>query len=76
MVLPALRAAAAIASLDIPVSSSAISSISYDVTTLTLTITFRDSGKSYDYEVNPLIYAGLMAASSKGAYFNEYIKGS
>lgn len=57
-----------------PVSSSAISSVSYHALTQRLEITFH-SGKTYTYQGVPVhVYQGLMAAGSKGAYFNENIK--
>jgi hypothetical protein len=60
----------------IPVSSSCISAYDYDPTTMELEITFR-SGRTYTYSgVTPDVAAGFAAASSKGSYFNEEIKGS
>ena len=57
----------------IPVSSSAIRSIGYDG--YTLAVVFRNSGR-YDHPGVPYeVYAGLMQASSKGRYYNRYIRG-
>ncbi len=57
----------------IPVSSSAIRAIGYDG--YTLTVEFHNSGV-YDHPGVPYdVYAGLMAAPSKGAYYNRYIRG-
>ena len=57
----------------IRVNSSAISAVGYDGTTLT--VEFRN-GRIYDHPGVPYeVYAGLMAASSKGAYYNRYIRG-
>ncbi len=57
----------------IPVSSSAISAVGHDGYTLTIEF---NSGRSYDHPGVPYeVYAGLMAASSKGAYYNRYIRG-
>ena len=55
------------------VSSSAIRAVGYDGSTLT--VEFR-SGRTYDHpHVPPGVYHGLMSASSKGAYYNEHIRG-
>jgi len=57
----------------IPVTSSAIRAIGYDG--YTLTVEFHNSGV-YDHPGVPYeVYEGLMAASSKGAYYNRYIRG-
>jgi len=56
------------------VSSTAITEVRYNPTTLVLTITFM-RGRSYDYLGVPKhIYTGLVNASSKGQYFNTYIR--
>jgi hypothetical protein len=55
------------------VNSSAISAIGYDG--YTLSVEFH-SGKIYDHPGVPYsVYAGLMQASSKGAYYNRCIRG-
>jgi len=55
------------------VHSSAIASIGYDG--YTLAVEFHNS-RVYDHPGVPYeVYAGLMAASSKGAYYNRYIRG-
>jgi len=57
----------------ISVSSSAIRFVGYDG--YTLAVVFRNSGR-YDHPGVPYeVYAGLMAASSKGAFYNRYIRG-
>jgi hypothetical protein len=57
----------------IPVSSSVIRAVGYDGSTLT--VEFR-SGRVYDHPHVPYsVYAGLMQASSKGRYYNQYIRG-
>src|SRR2546422_8200934 len=57
----------------IRVSSSVIRAVWYDGSTLT--IEFR-SGRTYDHPHVPYsVYAGLMRASSKGAYYNQKIRG-
>ena len=57
------------------VSSSVIKSVGYDQFNAYLEIEFL-SGSIYMYRSVPgRVYAGLMAASSKGTYFNDHIKG-
>jgi hypothetical protein len=57
----------------IRVNSSAIRAVGYDG--YTLTIEFR-GGRIYDHPgVSESVYLGLMSASSKGAYYNHYIRG-
>lgn len=56
------------------VSSSAIRSVGYDASKRILEIQFT-SFTTYRYRNVPeSIYYGLMNASSKGTYFNRYIK--
>ena len=57
----------------IPVSSSDISSIGYDGSTLH--IRFRSGGLYAYYNVPNSVYNGLMNAPSHGKYFHAYIKG-
>lgn len=57
----------------ISVSSSSIRAVGYDGSTLV--VVFHNSGR-YDHPGVPQwVYRGLMNASSKGAYYNEYIRG-
>jgi hypothetical protein len=57
----------------IQVNSSAIIAVGFDG--YTLTVAFHN-GRTYDHPGVPYeVYAGLMAASSKGAYYNRYIRG-
>lgn len=57
----------------IPVSSSAIRAIGYDG--YTLVVVFHNSGR-YDHPGVPeSVFRGLMSASSKGAYYNQNIRG-
>ena len=57
----------------ISVQSSAIRAVGYDGSTLS--VEFR-SGRVYDHPGVPYaVYAGLMHASSKGAYYNFHIRG-
>lgn len=57
----------------IPVSSTDISSIGYEGTTLH--IRFHSGGLYAYYNVSPKVYSGLMNAGSKGRYFHANIKG-
>jgi hypothetical protein len=59
-----------------PLVSLMIRSVGYDRAAFILEIEFR-SGKVYRYEDVPeKIYLELMAANSKGHYFEEHIKGA
>jgi hypothetical protein len=56
-----------------PVDSSAIAAVGYDG--YTLTVEFHNSGV-YDHPGVPYeVYVELMAADSKGAYYNRNIRG-
>jgi len=55
------------------VSSTAIRAVGYDGSTLTVLFV---SGRIYDHPGVPYsVYEALMRASSKGAYYNRYIRG-
>jgi KTSC domain len=57
----------------ISVDSSAIRAIGWNDGTLTVEF---HSGRIYDHPGVPYsVYEGLMQASSKGAYYNYYIRG-
>ena len=57
-----------------PVSSSNLAAVGYDYDTATLRIEFIKSG-CYDYFGVPSdVYEGLLIASSKGIYFDQFIK--
>jgi hypothetical protein len=57
------------------VQSSALRAVGYDGGGATLVITFQN-GSTYEYSNVPRsVYDELMAADSKGSYFNSYIKG-
>lgn len=57
------------------VDSTCVSSISYEPMSKTLTVTFKQSGRTYNYHGVPLdVYKGFIAAFSKGKYFNYLIK--
>nr|WP_287178389.1 KTSC domain-containing protein [Mesorhizobium sp.] len=55
--------------------STAIQSINYDPATRTLSVWFVPSGNRYDYDdVPPQTYAAFRKASSKGRFFNAFIR--
>ena len=57
----------------ISVSSSAIAAVGFDGGVLTVVF---HSGRVYDHPGVPYaVFAGLMNASSKGAYYNAQIRG-
>jgi hypothetical protein len=57
------------------VTSSAITEVVHDPATATLAIRFA-SGEAYAYRgVSAEVYAGLIAAPSKGAFFQAEIRG-
>ena len=56
-------------------NSTAIHAVNYNAATKTLTIWFTSGGNGYDYyNVPDAVYYGLLRASSKGQYFNAYIR--
>jgi hypothetical protein len=56
-------------------NSSAIERADYDEGTRVLKIWFVESGGPYDYYGVPTqIWTGLLAAPSKGTYYNDYIR--
>ena len=57
----------------IRVNSSAIRAVGYDGSTLAVEF---HTGRVYDHPHVPYsVYTGLMNASSKGAYYNQHIRG-
>ena len=57
-----------------PVSSSNVSSIGYDPSTLTLEVEFTN-GSIYQYfDVQEMVYQEFMRASSKGKFLHANIK--
>lgn len=55
--------------------SSALLAVHYDPHKKELRATFRDNRRTYIYEgVEPEEYTALMAAESRGAWFNTHIK--
>jgi len=58
----------------IPVTSSNLAAIGYDSDTLTMRIQFLKSG-TYEYQgVSAETWEGFVGASSKGQYFDQFIK--
>lgn len=59
-----------------PVESSSIASVGYDVGRRLLEVEFKESGDVYQYlEVPSEVYEGLLASESRGRYLNTSIKG-
>ena len=59
----------------VSVDSSSIASIGYQEVTRELEIEFRESGDVYRYfDVPKEAYAALLAADSRGTYFNQVFK--
>ncbi|MBS4074572.1 KTSC domain-containing protein [Ameyamaea chiangmaiensis] len=57
-------------------ASTSVASADYNPATRVLTIQFRGSGKHYSYHGVPQpVYDGLLNASSKGRYYDAFIKG-
>ncbi len=57
-----------------PVESSVLASVGYDPTRAILEIEFHGSGVYHYLGVPAEIYQGLIRASSKGLYFDQFIK--
>ncbi len=57
-----------------PVTSSNLRSVGYDPQTSTLEIEFHHGGVYHYFAVPESRYAELLAAASKGSYFNDHIK--
>ena len=59
----------------IPVTSRAIAAVGYDPIGGRLCIQFKNDSKFYDFcGVPERIYQGLIAAPSKGTYYNDHIR--
>lgn len=60
----------------IPVSSSNVAAVGYDINTMTLEVEFN-SGSVYQYfDVPEAEYLNLIGAESVGKYLNQNIKGN
>jgi hypothetical protein len=57
------------------INSRSLVAVGYDPSVLLLEVKFKVSGSIYAFlEVQREIYQAFMNASSKGAFFNKYIK--
>jgi hypothetical protein len=57
--------------------SSSLLAVDYFPERNVLRVTFRESGKTYDYQNVPAeVFDGLMNAASKGSWFNEHVRDS
>lgn len=59
----------------VSVVSSDLASVGYERTSLTLEIEFQNGAIYQYFDVPEHVHDGLMAAPSKGRYFNAHIKG-
>ena len=60
----------------IPVTSSSVATVGYDVTTMTLELEFVDCSVYQYFDVPEAEYRGLVTADSVGRYLNQNIKNS
>jgi hypothetical protein len=61
--------------LRLVVDSSTVLSVAYDRRSATLEVEFRHANEVYRFTDVPLqVYEGLLAAASKGEYFNEHVR--
>jgi hypothetical protein len=58
-----------------PVASSLLASVAYDADQCLLQLEFHSGALYHYFDVPPSIYRQLMAADSKGSYFNHSIRG-
>ena len=59
----------------LPVVSSTLSALAYNASRQTLCVQFRD-GACYQYApVSNAVFAALLAAESKGSFFNRFLRG-
>ena len=58
----------------IAVNSTLLRSVSFDVGPSILELEFRDGALYRYFDVPETIYTGLLAADSKGSYFNRWIR--
>jgi hypothetical protein len=60
----------------VPVQSTDLKSVGYDLTSQILEVEFLSGDHVYHYSGVPhSIYSGLINAPSKGTYLNTYVKG-
>jgi len=60
----------------LPVNSTLIAGVGYEANSTLLHLEFRDGSLYRCFRVPVEIYEGLLAAESKGVYFNRRIRGS
>jgi hypothetical protein len=60
----------------VPVNSTLLASVSYQVVGAFLDLEFRDGALYRYFGVPSEIYEGLLASASKGSYFNRQIRGA
>jgi len=58
----------------IPVDSSNVAEIGYDLNTQTLEVQFKEGNVYQYFDVPQGVYEGLMSANSKGQFLNKEIK--
>lgn len=58
----------------VPVISSNVASVGYDVGTHTLEVEFKEGGVYQYFDVPPAVHTGLLAAPSIGSFLNVNIK--
>jgi hypothetical protein len=58
----------------VDVNSSLLSNVSYDAGQSVLQLELCDGAIYRYFDVPPVIYEGLLAANSKGSYFNREIR--
>ena len=58
----------------VPVTSTALKSAGYDDATHVLEVEFVHGGVYRYFLVPRSVYEGLLAAESRGAYYDEYVK--
>ena len=59
----------------VAVESTTLTTVAYDAERMILQLEFRDQAIYHYFKVPVEIYRGLLAASSKGLYFNQRIRG-
>jgi KTSC domain-containing protein len=58
----------------VPVDSTLLASVAYDAGESLLYLGFRDGASYLYFSVPESVHQGLLAADSKGAYFNRQIR--
>jgi hypothetical protein len=57
----------------VPVSSTSLDSVGYDLDTQTLEIAFKSDRVYRYFHVPPQVFADLMRSDSHGTFFNDHI---